>query len=278
MINLTKPVFILGSGRSGTRLLYKLLSGHTNLEVYHEYGCTHIQPVAAKYHMGLMNKSQTKEAVMKVHGAAIFYSRAERWIDCSNKLSWIVEPLYELFPRAIFIHVIRDGRKVVNSYFHKLGPEMYPDEAVNDMIQWLKKPRRYPEPPPEKKYWWNIPQKSQAYFKDFPSFSRFQRICYHWDEAIKTVNTAFKKIPKKNQFEFRLEELTKNKSLLKKFMKIFEIPYEDHYFKFIQQPQNVFFPMDLKMTGDQQKQFNLICGNTLKKLKYPADKIYEVKY
>jgi hypothetical protein len=264
----TRPVFIIGSGRSGTRMIYKLLSGIPDIEAYHEYCCTHIQPAAAKYSMGLLTKNGIQSEIRKLHGAAVYYSPLPYWVDCSNKLSWIIEPLYELFPDAVFIHVVRDGRKVVSSFFHKLKTEMYDDESVGILRNWMENPKKYPEPPPEKKYWWNLPPEQ---------YSRFERICYHWAEINRTIAGSFRKIPRKNSWTVKLEDLTQKKAVLKKFLSYFAVPWDEEYYEFVRTPQGVFFPMDLKMTENEQRMFDRICGQTMKKLGYTG-KLYDVQY
>lgn len=274
----TTPVFIVGSGRSGSRMIYKLLSGIDQVEVYHEYLCTHIQPIAAKYFMGLLSKREVKEAIMQLHGSGIFYSNATYWVDSSNKLSWIIEPLYELFPNAKFINITRDGRKVVSSFYHKLAAEVYDDLSIKSMQQWLAQPKKYLEPPPEKKYWWNIPQKGQPFYKEFPTFNQLQRIVYHWTEVNRVIAESFRHIPKKQQLTIKLEDLVSKKTTLKAFLKQFDIPFEDHYFEFMQTPQNVFVPMDFKLNDQAMRQFYEIAGEMMKKLGYTSKKVYEVKY
>ncbi|HSA83518.1 MAG TPA: sulfotransferase [Patescibacteria group bacterium] len=273
-----QPIFIVGSGRSGSRMIYKLLSGLEHVEVYHEYLCTHIQPVAAKYFMGLLSKKAVKEEIMKLHGSSIFYSDAEYWVDSSNKLSWLIEPLYELFPNAKFINITRDGRKVVSSFFHKLAPEIYDDVSVSRMQDWLSNPTKFPEPPPEKKYWWNIPQKGQPFYKDFATFNQLQRIAYHWTEVNRVIGQSLKKIPQKQQFTIKLEDLVSKKAALKTFLKQFEIPFEDQYYDFMQTPQNVFVPMDFSLNDQEMEQFYEIAGGMMIKLGYTSKKVYEMKY
>ena len=278
MNNQTIPVFVVGSGRSGTRMIYRLLSGIPHIETYHEFECTHIQPIAAKYYMKIVTKEEAKKEINKLHGAAIHYSKVKYWVDSSNKLSWLIEPLSELFPEAKFVHLIRDGRKVVSSFYHKLAPEIYDDESVKIMMEWIKNKTKNPEPPPEKKYWWNIPQKGQPFYKEFSELSQFQKICYHWKEIIREVNQSLKLVPKKQKLIIKLEDLSSKKTVLKQFLSFFDISYDEHFFEYVKKPQNVFFPMDLKMTKDEEKEFNRICGNTMIKLGYKNKSEYEVKY
>ncbi|MHA1360795.1 MAG: sulfotransferase family protein [Candidatus Helarchaeota archaeon] len=274
----TIPIFVVGSGRSGTRMIFKLLSGIPEIEIYHEYLCTHIQQVSAMYYMQLIEKKEAKQKIMELHGAAIHYSEAKYWVDCSNKLSWIIEPLFELFQQAKFVNLIRDGRKVTSSFYNKLGAEMYDDKSVKIMQYWLSNRDSAPMPPPEKKYWWNIPQKGQPFAKEFTKFNRFQRCCYQWREANRVILESFKKIPEKQQLLVKLEELTTNRDVLKRFLDFFEIEYKEHFFEYLQIPQNVFFPMDFKLTDNQLKQFNKIAHDMMETLGYADKEEYRVKY
>ena len=274
----TVPIFVVGSGRSGTRMIFKLLSGIPEIEIYHEYLCTHIQQASALYYMQLIDEDKIKERIKELHGAAIYYSEARYWMDCSNKLSWIIEPLFELFPQAKFVNLTRDGRKVASSYFHKLGAEMYDDDSVRIMLNWLSNRDSVPLPPPEKKYWWNIPQKEQPFAEDFPKFSRFQRCCYQWREANRVIIESLKKIPKEQQLLVKFENLTTNKDVLKRFLQFFEVEYEEHFLESLQTPRNVFFPMDFNLTDTQLRQFNEIAADMMEELGYADKEEYSVKY
>jgi Sulfotransferase family len=278
MANDTVPIFVVGSGRNGTRMIFKLLSGVPDIEVHHEYVCTHIQALAAQYFMQLKSKEEVKQDIRELHGAAIHYSPSRYWIDCSNKLSWIIQPLLELFPQAKFIHLTRDGRKVTGSFFHKLAPEIYDDISVGVMQNWLKD-RSLPMPPPEKKYWWNIPRPGQPFYEAFPGFNQFQRICYHWREVTRVIMESLCKVPAGQQLTIKLEDLTQDREATKRFLEFVGIEYEEHYYEFLQRPQNVFFPMDFKLTDQEVEQFAEITGETMARTGYDINsEMYEVKY
>ena len=91
-----------------------------------------------------------------------------------------------------FIHLVRDGRKVVSSYFHKLGDECYDDKSVAVLQAWLDDPVLNPMPPPEKKYWWNIPKPGTPLSKVFRRYDQFQRICFHWAEVNRFILARLK--------------------------------------------------------------------------------------
>jgi hypothetical protein len=278
MSTATVPIFVVGSGRSGTRTIYKLLSGIPGIEIYHEFVCTHVQPLAALYFMNRISKDALKRELMNLHGSAINYSQDDRWVDCSNKLSWIIEPLYELFPKAKFIHLVRDGRKVANSFFHKLNDEMYDDRSVQILQDWLSNKNGLLMPPPEKKYWWNIPQQGQPFAEEFPRFDQFQRACYQWREANRVILESLKNVHKDQQLFVRLEDLIQDRNVLKDLLAFFGLEYEEHFYEYLQTPQNVIFPMDFRLTEAQKQQFKEIAWDMMEQLGYAEREEYVVEY
>ncbi len=278
MSSTTIPVFIVGSGRSGTRAIFKLLSGQPELEIYHEYLCTHIQQYAALYSMRLIDDNEVKNRIMETHGSAIYYSEAKYWIDCSNKLSWVIRALIELFPNSKFVNLIRDGRKVASSFYHKLSNEMYDDESVRILEGWLENRTARPIPPPEKKFWWNIPRNGQPFAGKFKTFNQFQRACYHWREANRVIMESFKHIPPEQQLTIKLEQLTQDRKALQRFLNFIDLNYTEEFFDLLQTPQNVIFPMDFKLTDIQLQQFNEIAGDIMEILGYSGTEEYTVEY
>lgn len=274
----TKSIFIVSSGRSGTQMMEKLLKGIPTLEIHHEYLCTHVQPLAAIYYMKLIDKETVKKELKAIYGSAIYYCQKPYWCDSSNKVSWLIEPLFELFPDSKFVHLVRDGRKVVSSYLHKLGDEIYDDESVKIMQDWLLNHHSLPKPPPEKKYWWNIPQKGQPFAEEFPKFNQFQRICYHWVEVNRVIFKSLAKIPKNQKLFCKLENLTTRKDVLKNFLNFFEVEYNESFFEMLKRPHNVNVPKDFPLTDIQRKQFEEIAHDVMVKLGYDVTKEYRVKY
>src|SRR6201996_7040405 len=173
----TQPFFIVSSGRSGTAMLHKALSAAGGVEMHHEYMVNIVQPLAVRRYQGLADASEARQALNATYGAAIRYSELPRWGDSSNKLSWLIPDLAALLPEARFVHLVRDGRKVAGSYFHKLGDECYDDRSTAVLQAHCDDPTNVPAPPPEKKYWWPLPvDKRQAHA--FRNFTQFERICW----------------------------------------------------------------------------------------------------
>src|ERR1700722_455535 len=169
------PFFIVSRGRSGTAMLHKALSSKPCVEMHHEYAVQITQPLAVKRYLGVIDGVKARQTLAETFGAAMAQSRAGYWGDSSNKLSWLIPDLAALFPQARFVHLVRDGRKVASSYFHKLGAENYDDRSTPILQAHHDDPARYPAPPPEKKYWWPMPRRCSADAGPFRVFSQFER-------------------------------------------------------------------------------------------------------
>src|ERR1700685_373808 len=116
-----KAFFIVSSGRSGTAMLHKALSAAGDIEMHHEYMVNIVQPLGVRRYLGLADGTEALKILDATHGAAIRVSEAAHWGDSSNKLSWLIPELAAMTPKAKFVHLVRDGRKVAGSYFNKLA-------------------------------------------------------------------------------------------------------------------------------------------------------------
>ena len=143
------PVFILGVQRSGTTLLRLILNSHSNIAIPEE--AAFLRPIIKKKyicdeipwkdlkriynylknspHYALWNYDPSKflnwlekqsSIFLKEFINNLFMSYAEsegkiRWGDKTPSLFREVDLLYQLFPEAKFIHIVRDGRDVFDS-------------------------------------------------------------------------------------------------------------------------------------------------------------------
>lgn len=275
----TTPVFIVSSGRSGTQMVDKLLTGVADYESHHEYLCAHVQPLAALYYMGLMSRESVIAALQETYSPAIHYSRKKFFSDSSNKLSWLIDPLYTLYPQAKFVYLVRDGRKVVSSFFNKLGDEIYDDTSVSIMRQWLNRPDQHPVPPPEKKYWWNIPRSGQPFAEAFASFNQVQRIAYHWVEVNRVILESLAPIPAAQQIMVKLEDLVASPEIVRQLLDFLEIEgYEQQFVAMLKRPHNVNIPQNFYLTREQTEQFMEIAWEMMARLGYGGSDEYAVNY
>ena len=237
---MTKPIFIVGSGRSGTRTFFRMLTGADNVEIHHEYNVLEVQRLGVLYKNKLINKKEALAKLDEIYTPAIDYSDAKVWLDSSNKCSWIIDLLSELYPEAKFLSVVRDGRKVVASFYYKLREEMYDDRSNAVMMNFLSNKEAKPLMPPlEKKYWWYVPFEDQVEFERFRTYNRFQRVCFHW----KTVNTVIMEqasgLSGDKFLCTKLEQVTKSATELQAVCDFLEIENDPIYSEYLKTPECV---------------------------------------
>jgi hypothetical protein len=127
-----EPIFIIGSPRSGTTILAQSLNRHPALRVNKESYLLHDLFSSERVQRSWTRHSQRATPNWLAHENveldellaftglgfnALFSSRAEgkRWIDQTPRNTPMVETLAAMFPGAQFLHIVRDGRRVVRS-------------------------------------------------------------------------------------------------------------------------------------------------------------------
>jgi hypothetical protein len=272
------PVFIVSSGRSGTAMLVKALSSAQGVTMEHEYMVHLVQPLAVRRYQGLVEAKDAQDLLATTHGAAVLYAETPLWGDSSNKLSWLIPDLAALFPDARFVHLVRDGRKVASSYFHKLAAECYDERSTEILAAHLADPRRVPAPPPEKKYWWPQPRAGAPFAEEFGEFDQFQRICWHWAEINRVILRDLAQVADDRRLFLRLEDLRSDPSLVRKLFRFLDLRYRDEHFGIFARPHNVNRPQDTMLTTVQRASFRRLAGDMLQELGYAVRAEYAVSY
>jgi hypothetical protein len=126
------PIFVIGSGRSGTSILAWSLARHSQLFNLNE--TTIINDLFGNEKaVQAYRKSAERPGPTMVQSLgvtlddflaslglginALFTSKSEgkRWIDKTPQHTLMGDLLVKMFPGARFVHILRDGRRVVNS-------------------------------------------------------------------------------------------------------------------------------------------------------------------
>lgn len=278
MSRTTEAFFVVSSGRSGTAMLHKALSAGGDIEMHHEYMVHIVQKLGVSRYMGLIDSAEATRALAETHGAAIHYSTAAHWGDSSNKLSWLIPELAALFPRAKFVHLVRDGRKVAGSYFRKLAGECYDDRSTAILQAFIDDPLHNPAPPPEKKYWWPLPGHADPCTDDFRSFSQFERMAWHWAEINRVIAAHLAALPAARRHIVRLEELQESAHAVRELFDFLNLRYSDGHAALFARPHNVNRPEDRLLDAAQGAQFARIAGTMMQRLGYADRAEYVVKY
>jgi Sulfotransferase family len=149
------PIFIIGSPRSGTSALGWALGEHSQLATLVESSILAVLfqgRYAEKAYETAKARRNGRDWVMRYNvsrsefvgylGAglnALMASRCpgKRWIEHTPHNTLMVTTMAELFPGAFFLHILRDGRKVVHSMVHfetLLGAEATAEQKSSGLL------------------------------------------------------------------------------------------------------------------------------------------------
>lgn len=217
-----KKVIIIGAGRSGTNILRDVLSSIDGIETW---PCDEINYIWRHGNIKLETDEFTpKDATPKVKKYIIgafqkFQKRSKADIvlekTCANSLR--VGFVNEIFPDAKFIHIIRDGRDVVNSAKKRWKAEL-------DIKYILEKARYVPLidfPYYATKYFINrvhllFSKEGRLSFwgpkfngmNEILKSSTLVEVCAHqWKSCVERASADFERLDSKNLIEISYEEL-----------------------------------------------------------------------
>jgi len=267
----TRIAFVVSSGRSGTALLGQKLLPALNtdglqVEATHEYHCTQVQEWAVRYHSGVMSRQEVQPLLWRLYESARYHSEAPLFVDVSNKLSWHITALTELWPDAKFVHIIRGGPQTCLSFYHKLKAECYTDRGVKALHHWLARSSGV-IPPQEKEWWWPMPHLDSPFLGDFIwSWGRWQRICWYWAEVNRVIGKSLENyVRPKNRMTVRLEDLVGDSGAtwleLVTFLGLNWVDVDS----LLARPHNVGWLAEYEMTDSQEGQFWKLCGKVQEK-------------
>jgi Sulfotransferase family len=128
------PVFVIGSPRSGTSILPWSLAYHPDFWTSDEtefilglfgegranavYSTLSRKPRSFIAQQGVDRKEFFGSLGLGINALVSSRSKSRRWVDQSPGYTTIASLLADMFPGAYFLHMLRDGRAVVNSMLH----------------------------------------------------------------------------------------------------------------------------------------------------------------
>jgi hypothetical protein len=150
------PIFIIGTARSGTTLLCRMLSAHPNLYIKNEIpGVQHIFKRNAAEDEIILHINQAMNSFYGFSPEAfLLRENKQRWGLKDPELTYCLDCLMTNFVDSKVIFIQRDGRAVVNSYLQSkwgLGTNVY-----TGAIRWvneIEKQRSFFEAYPKRCYW-----------------------------------------------------------------------------------------------------------------------------
>jgi len=232
----SKPIFIVGSGRGGTTLLFQLLHGHpdlayiTNLTDHipalpqlalfsripglrsQKLFSPSIESIPAFEYCGITEESlpltsqdvndKVKSCLQKLVAQHAFWSGKPRFINKNTSNTMRISFLREIFPDALFIYIIRNGYGVVNSLTR---------------VNWWA----------NLKLWWldQTPAEWEA-----NGGNRYELAALHWKKQVITSRQDLLKVPPDQYHECRYEELLQDpKKELKKILEFAGLEWNNDF-------------------------------------------------
>jgi LPS sulfotransferase NodH len=231
MRKISKPIFIIGSPRSGTTLLFNVLSQSEYLwslygesMIWNKYagpqykGWETMELTASDATGDIANKIRTEfcERVVN-HEAKKPHAKLIRMVEKTPDNCFRIDFINRVFPDAYFIYIQRDGRNTISSmieawrYYKKFSVPT----TINIDLQ---------NGSTTDKWWGSLPTGWQRY-----NNSKVVDVClFQWREANLKVLSSLKKIPSSRVVHVRYEELTKNGAgVIQQICKNIGIPYSN---------------------------------------------------
>lgn len=122
---LEKPIFLIGAPRSGTTLSTKLFSIHPMVANWSEAGRVwdnkNYNDRDADHFWG--EEKVTQQDIKRIHSRFECFRQIkgkDRFVNKHPRNSVRIDYILKIFPDALFVHVIRDGRAVVNSIMRRI--------------------------------------------------------------------------------------------------------------------------------------------------------------
>jgi hypothetical protein len=147
-----RPVFIVGSPRSGTTILASSLARHSELwtsdesaHLFHLFGAGRtariLEQARRQPSPSWVRTENVSDDEFLAHLGigvnALYTSRSggRRWIEQTPLNTLMIDDLAAMFPGAVFIHMLRDGRRVVHSMLHFL--DKFDLERRDEMSEYI---------------------------------------------------------------------------------------------------------------------------------------------
>jgi hypothetical protein len=193
---LKHPIFIIGSGRSGTSLLGRLLRDladvnkypneanhiwHPYLYPYHKTKSIETPPIWINPQRFTQDSLDSwdknwDEKIRGIFGAHQFFSGKEVFINKTVMINFMLPKVYQIFPEAKFIHIHRNGLSVVSSYQKKELEKFQSHKIYRKYGNYFESPSQLRK---QFAIYWNMTISEISKFKsDYGTVENFIEISY----------------------------------------------------------------------------------------------------
>ncbi|MFW5891250.1 MAG: sulfotransferase [bacterium] len=248
--NKAKPVFVLSTGRVGTKFLTKVISNSEKINSYHEPTPELIYYARYAYENQSLNE-ELKRIIDAARLEYILYSTINNklYFESNNRITFFANQLEQLYPKAKFIHIVRHPGAFVRSGIRR---KWYSNNQVWDMGRI-------------------VPFSQDIKWEEM---SLISKISWLWNETNKFVETFKNEIPAYKILTIKSEDLFDNHNTINKIFRFIDVknPYSRKEIKnLLNRPVNAQkineFPK-YKNWSKQQKEELRKYSNLAKKYNY----------
>ncbi len=259
--NLSRPIFILGAPRSGTTFLGRCLAEIPEISY-------HFEPVVTKaatryVFEGDWGKLKAKLFFRSVYAwlMRLHFDGDLRFAEKTPRNCMIISFLFEAFPLAQFIHIIRDGRDASLSYSKK--PWLQYSQAKSGR----REPGGYLHGP-YARLWVEKERK-----EEFETTSDIHRCIWAWRRHVESVIEFAAHLSSTQYLELRYEKLVANPVVeaakLLDFLEIIDSKSRSIFYNEISKVQsNSVGRWKMELSNEQLAEIYNESGKILKKLGY----------
>lgn len=263
-----RAIIITGSGRSGTYNLHEFLKKFSNYRAHHELNFDAMLKVGVLAHEGVNNCAETAQ-LMAPYLQCMNQKKSIN-VDVSNAALWCISELNNRHENIEWHMVVRNGYKVVSSFYYKFQKLMYPESKIELALSAFK--NRDFHHPLDKTFWRPLPRTTNFYEK-YAENLRFAIICWYWKSTLE----QFEKNEKTFAGFYRFEDIVSGMKL-EKFTENLRIDFSGKsMLNFFERPTNIENKINYKFTFEQRKIFDEICGEHMNRY-YPDMDYYDVEY
>jgi hypothetical protein len=248
-----KVIFVLSTGRTGTKALAEGLKGSDGISSHHQPPFSRMLTVASNYYLhGWLSQKTLEHFVRKIRVPQILGTDCTYYIQTFS-LDYL--PAYIIsrwYSNVYIIHIVRDPRTFVKSYLnwsHKRFKSFIANKLV---FGWH----------PSGYFTGEVP------WTTWSRMNEFQRVCWHW----KYKNSLLQKLFDNEEYYIRVRFedlfLRKNTSTLKNIIEFVGIPYEERFSDLLKTAKNVSqgkYVSEWEMwSHKKRRQLMDICGELMK--------------
>jgi len=194
--------FVLTTGRSGSKSIAKFLSLSDKVVCLHEPA-----PVLVEESRKYLSREYDHDKLVKLlRETRKPCLEGKEYGESNNRLSFIIPALIDAFEDCKFIWLVRDGRKVVNSYYAR---GRYDEKFRNKNIFT--------------KNWIEAPQVGDMNLSDWQKMDSFSKCCWYWSFTNKLIHRHLSELDEHKWIMLRIEDINDSINDINKFLSINKI-------------------------------------------------------